>query len=72
MIADVLDRCGAETGDVVFFGADRTAVVNDALGALRIRLGEDLRLEGNGITGGALVNEGRLVHLAAFRRQRAH
>ena len=44
VIADVLDRCGAETGDVVFFGADRTAVVNDALGALRIRLGEDLGL----------------------------
>jgi aspartyl-tRNA synthetase len=44
VVADVLDRCGAQTGDVVFFGADRAAVVNDALGALRNQLGEDLGL----------------------------
>jgi aspartyl-tRNA synthetase len=44
VVSDVLDRCGAATGDVVFFGADRAPVVNDALGALRIKLGEDLGL----------------------------
>ena len=33
---------GAEDGDIVFFGADKTNVVNEALGALRIKIGHDL------------------------------
>ena len=37
----VLDRVGAETGDLVFFGADKVRIVNESLGALRDRLGED-------------------------------
>lgn len=37
----VLERCGAETGDLVFFGADRARIVNESLGALRARLGHD-------------------------------
>jgi aspartyl-tRNA synthetase len=37
----VLERTGAENGDLIFFGADRAKVVNDALGALRVRLGHD-------------------------------
>ncbi len=37
----IVERTGAETGDLIFFGADRAAVVNDALGALRVRLGLD-------------------------------
>ncbi|AKX44774.1 aspartyl-tRNA synthetase [Thiopseudomonas alkaliphila] len=40
----ILDRVGAVDGDIVFFGADKASVVNDALGALRIRLGHDLEL----------------------------
>ncbi|MCP5152501.1 MAG: aspartate--tRNA ligase [Chromatiales bacterium] len=40
----VLDRTGAVDGDLIFFGADSAKVVNDALGALRNRLGEDLDL----------------------------
>jgi len=44
VVRDVLDRCGAEDGDILFFGADREKVVNDALGALRVRLGHDLDL----------------------------
>ncbi len=40
----ILQRTAAENGDVVFFGADRAEVVNDALGALRVRLGHDLGL----------------------------
>ncbi len=40
-VAGILERTGAETGDVVFFGADTARIVNDALGALRVRLGED-------------------------------
>jgi aspartyl-tRNA synthetase len=43
-VAGIMDRTGAETGDLVFFGADRAKVVNDALGALRDRLGNDLGL----------------------------
>jgi aspartyl-tRNA synthetase len=40
----ILERCGAEVNDVIFFGADRAKVVNDALGALRNKLAEDLDL----------------------------
>jgi aspartyl-tRNA synthetase len=40
----VLDRLDAQTGDVIFFGADRASVVNDSLGALRCKLGADLNL----------------------------
>jgi len=38
----VLERTGAKDGDVIFFGADKASVVNDALGALRIKVAEDL------------------------------
>ncbi len=40
-IEGVLKRTGAADGDLVFFGADKKSVVNDALGALRERLGRD-------------------------------
>ncbi|MGO1463420.1 MAG: aspartate--tRNA ligase [Oleiphilaceae bacterium] len=40
----IIERTGAEDGDIVFFGADKTTVVNEALGALRIRIGHDLEL----------------------------
>ena len=40
----ILDRCGAATGDVIFFCADRAKVVNDTLGALRPRIGHDRHL----------------------------
>ena len=44
VVQQVLRRCAAEDGDLLFFGADRARVVNDALGGLRIRLGHDLGL----------------------------
>jgi aspartyl-tRNA synthetase len=45
-IAGILERSGAADGDLIFFGADKAATVNDALGALRVKLGHDLgRLE---------------------------
>jgi aspartyl-tRNA synthetase len=47
-IAGILERTGAATGDLVFFGADRAKVVNDALGALRIKVGHDLGLVASG------------------------
>ena len=40
----VLQRTGAQTGDIVFFGADKARTVNDSLGALRAALAEDLGL----------------------------
>ena len=43
-LTGILERTGAQNGDLVFFGADRAKVVNDALGALRVRLGHDLGL----------------------------
>jgi aspartyl-tRNA synthetase len=38
-IAAVLERTGAKDGDLVFFGADKAKVVNDAIGALRVKIG---------------------------------
>ena len=37
----ILERSGAQNGDLIFFGADKASVVNDALGALRTRIGHD-------------------------------
>ena len=41
-LSGILERTGAQDGDVIFFGADTFKVVCDALGALRIKLGADL------------------------------
>ncbi|SAI51946.1 aspartyl-tRNA synthetase [Bordetella ansorpii] len=38
-IAELLKRTGAQDGDILFFGADREKVVNDAIGALRVKIG---------------------------------
>jgi aspartyl-tRNA synthetase len=38
-IAAILARTGAQNGDILFFGADRAKVVNDAIGALRLKVG---------------------------------
>ena len=38
-LAEVLKRTGAQNGDILFFGADKAKVVNDALGALRLKIG---------------------------------
>lgn len=40
----ILERVGAENGDLIFFGADKSTIVSEALGALRCKLGEDLDL----------------------------
>ena len=47
-IDGILARTGAQTGDLIFFGADDARVVNDALGALRLKLGADLGLARDG------------------------
>ena len=38
-IAAILERTGAQAGDILFFGADKAKVVNDAIGALRLKVG---------------------------------
>ena len=37
----VVERTGAQSGDLIFFGADKTKIVNDAMGALRVKLGHE-------------------------------
>ncbi len=41
VLAAILERTGAQNGDLLFFGADKAKVVNDALGALRSKIGHD-------------------------------
>jgi aspartyl-tRNA synthetase len=43
-VAGILERTGAQDSDLVFFGADSAKVVNDAIGALRIKVGQDMKL----------------------------
>jgi aspartyl-tRNA synthetase len=42
VVAAIVARTGVVDGDLIFFGADRAGIVNDALGALRVKLGHDL------------------------------
>lgn len=42
VVAQLMKTLGAETGDIIFFGADKAKVVNEAIGALRIKVAEDL------------------------------
>jgi aspartyl-tRNA synthetase len=44
VIEDILKRTKAKVGDIIFFGADKTNIVNDSLGALRLKVGHDLGL----------------------------
>ncbi|OUS06050.1 aspartate--tRNA ligase [Gammaproteobacteria bacterium 42_54_T18] len=44
VVEAIMERVGAETGDLVFFGSDKANIVSESLGALRVKLGEDLGL----------------------------
>ncbi len=44
VVQALLERVDAQTGDILFFGADKTDVVNEALGALRVKIGADREL----------------------------
>jgi len=85
-VAGLMQRTGAQTGDLVFFGADKARVVNDALGALRLKVGQDLGLVEEGWRplwvvdfpmfrvgpgGEALGRDASPVHRAGRRRSRA-
>ena len=41
ILGEIIERTGAKAGDVIFFGADRRKIVNDALGALRMKVGHE-------------------------------
>jgi aspartyl-tRNA synthetase len=43
-IAEIISRTEAETGDLIFFGADKVNIVNESLGALRVKVAHDLGL----------------------------
>jgi aspartyl-tRNA synthetase len=47
-VAGIMSRTGAVDGDLIFFGADTAKVVNDAIGALRLKVGHDLKLAAAG------------------------
>lgn len=48
VVTAILQRTEAATGDLIFFGADKASIVNEALGALRIKVGHDLNLVQHG------------------------
>jgi aspartyl-tRNA synthetase len=48
-LAEVLSRTGAQDGDLIFFGADKLKIVNDAIGALRIKIGHSEFGKKNGL-----------------------
>lgn len=41
VVADMMQRLNAANGDIIFFGADKTSVVNESLGALRLKVAQD-------------------------------
>jgi aspartyl-tRNA synthetase len=47
-INGIMERTGAEDGDLVFFGADKASIVSEALGALRVKIGHDRGLVKHG------------------------
>ncbi|MFQ5983464.1 MAG: aspartate--tRNA ligase, partial [Woeseiaceae bacterium] len=47
-VSGIMQRTGAQNGDLIFFGADKAYIVNDALGALIVKLGEDQGLVADG------------------------
>ncbi|ASI68968.1 aspartate--tRNA ligase [Diaphorobacter nitroreducens] len=48
-LAEVLQRTGAQDGDLLFFGADKEKIVNDAIGALRLKVGHSEFGKKNGL-----------------------
>ncbi|MCM1511586.1 MAG: aspartate--tRNA ligase [Oxalobacter formigenes] len=48
-LAAILERTGAQNGDLIFFGADKARIVNDAMGALRVKIGHSEFGQKNGL-----------------------
>lgn len=48
MAEQLIQRTGAQSGDLLFFGSDQKSIVNEAMGALRLKVAEDLALVADG------------------------
>ena len=48
-INEILERTGAKDGDLIFFGADKAKIVNDSIGALRLKIGHSEHAKKNGL-----------------------
>ena len=57
----IIEQTGAQNGDIIFFGADKAKVVNEAIGALRIKIGHE-----HGAEGGYFTNEWRPLWVVDF------
>lgn len=51
-VAEIIKRTGARDGDLIFFGADKAKIVNDAIGALRVKIGHSELGKKNGLVEG--------------------
>lgn len=60
-LKSIIERTGAENGDIIFFGADKAKIVNEAMGALRIKIGHE-----HGATNGYFVNEWKPLWVIEF------
>ncbi len=45
VLVSLVERTEAQDGDIIFFGADKAKIVNDAMGALRVKIGLDMNME---------------------------
>ncbi|QDQ24886.1 aspartate--tRNA ligase [Chitinimonas arctica] len=60
-LAAVIERTGAQNGDIVFFGADKAKIVNEAIGALRLKIGHE-----KGEVGGYFTREWKPLWVVDF------
>ncbi|MDK4688153.1 aspartate--tRNA ligase [Kingella negevensis] len=60
-LKEIITRTGAENGDIIFFGADKAKVVNEAIGALRIKIGKE-----HGLENGYFVDEWKPLWVVDF------
>lgn len=60
-LKEIIARTGAENGDIIFFGADKAKVVNEAIGALRIKIGKE-----HGLENGYFVDEWKPLWVVDF------
>ena len=58
---EIIKRTGAQNGDIIFFGADKAKVVNEAIGALRIKIGKE-----HGAENGYFVDEWKPLWVVDF------
>ncbi|OAM25655.1 aspartate--tRNA ligase [Eikenella corrodens] len=60
-LQEIIKRTGAQNGDIIFFGADKAKVVNEAIGALRIKIGKE-----HGAENGYFVDEWKPLWVVDF------